>query len=64
MILGNFCIGFVIYWFVTWFPSYLIDDRGFNLLQVGIYGALPALVAIPTGDGLGATWPTSWLAAA
>jgi MFS transporter, ACS family, D-galactonate transporter len=49
MILGNFCIGFVIYWFVTWFPSYLVDDRGFNLLQVGIYGALPALVAIPTG---------------
>jgi ACS family D-galactonate transporter-like MFS transporter len=49
MILGNFCIGFVIYWFVTWFPSYLIDARGFDLLQVGIYGALPALVAIPTG---------------
>lgn len=49
MILGNFCIGFVIYWFVTWFPSYLVDDRGFNLLQVGIYAALPALVAIPTG---------------
>ncbi len=49
MILGNFCIGFVIYWFVTWFPSYLVDDRGFSLLEVGIYGALPALVAIPTG---------------
>jgi hypothetical protein len=49
MILGNFCIGFVIYWFVTWFPSYLVEDRGFDLLQVGIFGAMPALVAIPTG---------------
>ena len=49
MILGNFCVGFVIYWFVTWFPSYLVEDRGFDLLEVGIYGALPALVAIPTG---------------
>ena len=25
MVLGNFCIAYVIYWFVTWFPSYLVQ---------------------------------------
>jgi MFS transporter, ACS family, D-galactonate transporter len=49
MMIGNFCIAFVIYWFVTWFPSYLVEARGFNLLRLGIFGTIPALVAIPTG---------------
>lgn len=49
MVLGNFCVGFVVYWFVTWFPSYLVNERGFSLLQLGIFGALPPLFAIPTG---------------
>ena len=49
MMIGNFCIAFVIYWFVTWFPSYLVDDRGFTLLSLGIYGSIPVLVAIPSG---------------
>jgi ACS family D-galactonate transporter-like MFS transporter len=49
MVLGNFCIAFVIYWFVTWFPSYLVQGRGFDLPSLGLFGAIPALVAVPTG---------------
>jgi sugar phosphate permease len=49
MVLGNFCIAFVIYWFVTWFPSYLVEGRGFDLPSLGLFGAIPALVAVPTG---------------
>ena len=49
MVLGNFCIAFVIYWFVTWFPSYLVEGRGFDLPSLGLFGAIPALIAVPTG---------------
>lgn len=49
MMIGFFCLNFVIYFFITWFPSYLENARGFNLLQLGIYGTIPAIVAIPGG---------------
>ena len=35
MMLGFFCLNFVIYFFLTWFPTYLKDARGFDLLQLG-----------------------------
>ncbi|WP_064745265.1 MFS transporter [Pseudonocardia acaciae] len=47
MVLGFFCLSFVLYFFITWFPSYLVDARGFDLLKLGIFGMLPALLAIP-----------------
>jgi ACS family D-galactonate transporter-like MFS transporter len=47
MMLGFFCLNYVIYFFITWFPSYLVDARGFDLLQLGVFGVLPALVAMP-----------------
>src|SRR3954447_1953526 len=49
MVLGNFCIAFVIYWFYTGFPTYLVEGRGFDLPKLGLFGAIPALVAVPTG---------------
>ncbi|GAA4873899.1 MFS transporter [Saccharopolyspora cebuensis] len=48
MIAGFFCLSFVLYFFITWFPSYLVDARGFDLLNLGIFGMLPALLAIPS----------------
>jgi ACS family D-galactonate transporter-like MFS transporter len=47
MMLGFFCLNYVIYFFITWFPSYLVDARGFDLLKLGVFGVLPALVAMP-----------------
>jgi MFS transporter, ACS family, D-galactonate transporter len=49
MMLGFFCLNFDIYSFITWFPSYLVNAREFDLLQLGFYGTIPALVAIPGG---------------
>jgi sugar phosphate permease len=49
MMVGFFCLNFVIYFFITWFPTYLVQARGFSLSQLGTLGALPALVAIPGG---------------
>jgi len=44
--LGYFCITFVEYFFITWFPSYLVQDLGFTLLQLGVFGTIPAFSAI------------------
>ncbi len=49
MMIGFFCLNFVIYFFITWFPTYLVRARGFSLAQLGTLGVLPALIAIPGG---------------
>lgn len=52
LMIGLFCLNFAIYFFITWFPSYLLDARGFSLKSLGTLGMLPALMAIP-GNWLG-----------
>ena len=49
MMLGFFCLNFVIYFFITWFPSYLVQTRGFSLKSLGTLGTIPALMSIPSG---------------
>jgi ACS family D-galactonate transporter-like MFS transporter len=49
MMLGFFCLNFVIYFFITWFPSYLVQTRGFSLRSLGTMGMIPALMSIPGG---------------
>ena len=46
MMLGFFCLNFVIYFFLTWFPTYLREGRGLDLLSLGTLGAIPGLVAV------------------
>jgi hypothetical protein len=36
----------LVIYLIIWFPSYLVDARGFDLPQLGISGVLPA----PTAD--------------
>jgi ACS family D-galactonate transporter-like MFS transporter len=49
MMLGFFCLNFVIYFFVTWFPTYLRDGRGFTAVKTGFWGMIPGLFAILAG---------------
>jgi MFS transporter, ACS family, D-galactonate transporter len=49
MALGFFCLSFVIYFYITWFPTYLREARGFTALQVGTLGMIPPLVAAVGG---------------
>jgi MFS transporter, ACS family, D-galactonate transporter len=49
MMLGFFCSNIVNYFFLTWFPSYLVSVRHFTLLKVGTIGAIPAVAAILGG---------------
>jgi ACS family glucarate transporter-like MFS transporter len=46
MMIGYFCFNYVAYFFITWFPSYLVDARHFNLLTLGIFGMIPGLAAV------------------
>jgi len=49
MMIGFFCLNFAIFFFITWFPSYLVQARGFSLTQLGTLGTLPGVLAIPGG---------------
>lgn len=41
--LGQYCINVLTYFFVTWFPIYLVQQRGMSILQAGFAAAAPAL---------------------
>jgi sugar phosphate permease len=58
LMIGLFCLNFAIYFFITWFPSYLMETRGFSLQTLGTLGMVPALLAIPGGwlGGLTSDW--------
>lgn len=55
MSLGFACQGYVVYFFITWYPTYLVKERGFSLLQLGFYGILPGLA------GLVGSWVGGWI---
>src|SRR6185437_4364646 len=41
--LGQFCITTLTYFFITWFPVYLVQARHMSILRGGFAAALPAL---------------------
>lgn len=47
--LGQYCINVLTYFFVTWFPIYLIKERGLNVLEAGFAAAAPALFGFAGG---------------
>lgn len=52
MMIGFFCVNFMVTFFLTWFPTYLVGERGFDLLKLGIFGSIPPICAI-LGSWLG-----------
>jgi MFS transporter, ACS family, glucarate transporter len=47
--IGQYGINVLTYFFVTWFPIYLVKDRGFNILEAGFVAAVPALCGFAGG---------------
>ena len=41
--IGQYCITTLTYFFLTWFPVYLVQARGMSVLKVGFVAVLPAL---------------------
>lgn len=52
MALGFACQGYVIYFFITWFPTYLVNELHFSMLKLGLWGTVPGLTAF-AGNFLG-----------
>jgi ACS family glucarate transporter-like MFS transporter len=47
--LGQFCINAITYFFITWFPVYLVQARGMSILKVGFVAAVPAICGFSGG---------------
>ena len=47
--IGQFCITTLTYFFITWFPIYLVQARHMSILKSGFAAALPALCATVGG---------------
>jgi sugar phosphate permease len=54
-----FCYSYCLAVYLDWFPTYLKNHRGFNLLQMGFYATLP-LLAGTAGDLLGGWISDLW----
>ncbi len=46
MFFGYICRNFLNYFFITWYPTYLVEAQGFSTMDMAKYGAIPGLVAI------------------
>ena len=47
--IGQYCVGVLTYFFLTWFPVYLVEQRGMSILKAGIVIILPALCGFAGG---------------
>jgi D-galactonate transporter len=57
--LGQYCITVLTYFFLTWFPLYLVQARHMSILQAGFVASIPAICGF-TGGVLGGVL-SDWL---
>lgn len=43
---GYICRNFLNYFFITWYPTYLVQVQGFSTMDLAKFGAIPGVVAI------------------
>ena len=53
--LAQFCINAITYFFITWFPVYLVQQRHMSILNAGIVASIPAICGFG-GGVLGGVW--------
>ncbi|TDV72557.1 ACS family glucarate transporter-like MFS transporter [Pseudomonas sp. LP_7_YM] len=46
MFLSQYCVSAITWFYVTWFPIYLVKERGFDILQAGLVASIPALCGL------------------
>lgn len=47
--IGQYCINTLSYFFLTWFPVYLVQARGMSILKAGFVASLPAICGFAGG---------------
>lgn len=58
--LGQFSINTLTYFFITWFPVYLVQHRGMSILNAGLVASIPAMCGF-AGGILGGLWSDTLL---
>lgn len=51
--IAQFCISTLTFFFLTWFPVYLVQQRGLSILNAGLLAAIPAIFGFIGGIGGG-----------
>jgi ACS family D-galactonate transporter-like MFS transporter len=46
MCVGFFMLNYAIYFFITWFPTYLVEERGMQLMKMGYVSMIPPLAGL------------------
>jgi ACS family glucarate transporter-like MFS transporter len=49
LFLGQYCINTLTYFFITWFPVYLVQQRGMSILKAGFVASIPAICGFAGG---------------
>ncbi|MCE5287162.1 MAG: MFS transporter [Pelosinus sp.] len=57
--LGQFCLNTITWFFLTWFPTYLVQAKGMSILKVGIIASIPAICGF--AGGLLGGYVSDWL---
>lgn len=57
--LGQFCLNTITWFFLTWFPTYLVRAKGMSILKAGIAASIPAIAGFAGGILGGAV--SDWL---
>ncbi|ECK6864654.1 MFS transporter [Salmonella enterica] len=47
--IGQYCINALTYFFITWFPVYLVQARGMSILKAGFVASVPAVCGFVGG---------------
>jgi len=48
--IAQYCINAITFFFITWFPVYLVQARGMTILKAGIVAVLPAMFGFVGGN--------------
>ncbi|WP_213989183.1 MFS transporter [Sodalis sp. dw_96] len=57
--IGQYCITAITWFFMSWFPIYLVRERGFTILHAGFMAAIPAICGLVGGVSSG--FISDWL---
>ena len=48
--IAQYCINAITFFFITWFPIYLVQARGMTILKAGVVAVLPAIFGFVGGN--------------
>lgn len=58
--LHQFCVNALTYFFITWFPVYLVEERGMSIIEAGVVTTIPSICGF-VGGIIGGLWSDSLL---